>query len=73
MHGQGVRRPGAMSSTQRSGPDATNRVGSFIGPMAASFQVQAPDAPSPGDLATAEAYGKRVTEITIQLGRGRRP
>lgn len=64
--------PGSMNSVQGPGPDATNRVGSFVGPMAASFQVQAPDAPSPGDLATAEAYGKRVADITVQFVRGRR-
>ena len=65
--------PGYMNSIQGPAPDATNRVGSFIGPMSASFQVPAPDAPSPGDLATAEAYGKRVAEITLQFLRGRRP
>ena len=64
--------PGYMNSIQGPGPDATNRVGSFVGPMSASFQVPAPDAPSPGDLATAEAYGKRVAEVTLRLLRGRR-
>ena len=64
--------PSHMSRIQGPGPDATNRVGSFVGPMSASFQVQPPDAPSEGDLATAEAYGKRVAEITQQFVRGRR-
>ena len=41
-----------------------NRVGSFTGPMSASFQVTPPHAPVPGDIQTAEAYGKRIAEIT---------
>jgi NAD(P)H dehydrogenase (quinone) len=51
---------------QISGPssEALNRVGSFTGPMSASFQVAAPNAPFPGDIQTAELYGKRVAEIT---------
>jgi NAD(P)H dehydrogenase (quinone) len=64
--------PASMNSVQGPGPDASNRVGSFVGPMSASFQVQVPDAPSPGDLATAEAYGRRVAEIALQFVRGRR-
>jgi len=64
--------PEHLNSIQGPGPDATNRLGSFVGPMAASFQVAPPDAPVPGDLATAEAYGKRVAEITLQFLRGRR-
>jgi hypothetical protein len=39
--------------------------------MAASFQVDPGDAPSSGDIATAEAYGTRVATITQQLIRGR--
>ena len=61
----------AMNSVQGPGPDAHNRVGSFIGPMAASFQVDPPDAPPAGDIETAEQYGKRVAEITLQFIRGR--
>jgi NAD(P)H dehydrogenase (quinone) len=45
-------------------PEALNRVGSFTGPMSASFQVTPPHAPVPGDIQTAEAYGKRIAEIT---------
>ena len=45
-------------------PDAINRLGSFTGPMSASFQIAPPDAPLPGDLQTAELYGKRIAEIT---------
>jgi len=64
-------KPGQMNSVTGPGPEAQNRVGSFIGPMAASFQVKPPDAPGIGDIETAEAYGQRVAEITLQFGRGR--
>lgn len=63
--------PDSMNQIEGPGPEVTNRVGSFIGPMASSFQVDPPGAPSKGDLATAEAYGKRVAEITLQFVRGR--
>ena len=61
----------AMNSIE--GPDSTthNRAGSFIGPMSASFQVNPPNAPGKGDIETAEAYGKRVAQITLQFIRGR--
>ena len=64
-------KPEQMNSVTGPGPEAQNRVGSFIGPMAASFQVQPPDAPGIGDIETAEAYGQRVAEITLQFVRGR--
>jgi hypothetical protein len=38
--------------------------------MASSFQVDTPEAPSKGDIETAELYGKRVAEITLQFVRG---
>jgi NAD(P)H dehydrogenase (quinone) len=60
-----------MNRIAGPGPDTHNRVGSFIGPMAASFQVNPPDAPCKGDLETAESYGRRVAEITLQFVRGR--
>jgi NAD(P)H dehydrogenase (quinone) len=63
--------PDSMNHIQGPGPEVTNRIGSYIGPMAASFQVNPGDAPSIGDLATAEAYGVRVAAITQQLQRGR--
>ncbi len=63
--------PGSMGSVAGPGPDATNRVGSFLGPMASSFQVDPPGAPAPGDIATAERYGRRVAEVTLQFLRGR--
>lgn len=61
----------AMNNVAGPGPDAHNRVGSFIGPMSASFQVNPPDAPPKGDIETAELYGKRVAKITLQFARGR--
>jgi len=61
----------AMNSVEGPGPDRLNRVGSFIGPMAASFQVNPPDAPPRGDIETAELYGGRVAEVTLQFLKGR--
>ena len=61
----------AMNSTTGPGPNEHNRVGYFVGPMAASFQVDPPKAPPRGDLETAEAYGRRVAEVTLQFVRGR--
>lgn len=63
--------PDSMNRIEGPGPEVTNRVGSYIGPMASSFQVNAGDALSKGDLATAEANGRRVASITQQLVRGR--
>lgn len=57
----------AMQSIEGPGPNAHNRVGSFIGPMATSFQVPAGDAPSSGDIETAELYGKRIAEMTLRF------
>ncbi|HUB67703.1 MAG TPA: flavodoxin family protein [Candidatus Methylacidiphilales bacterium] len=59
--------PASMNSITGPGPGVLNRVGSFTGPMSASFQVPPGEAPSPGDIATAEAYGVRVAEITLKL------
>jgi NAD(P)H dehydrogenase (quinone) len=63
--------PDAMNSVDGPGPETHNRVGSFVGPMSASFQVDPPNAPPKGDLETAEAYGKRVADVTLQFMRGR--
>lgn len=57
----------SMNSITGPGPEVLNRLGSFTGPMAASFQVHPGDAPPPGDIATAEAYGVRVAETTLKL------
>ena len=64
-------RPADMSSIAGPGPEAHNRVGSFIGPMSASFQVTPPGAPGQGDIETAELYGLRVATITAQFLKGR--
>ena len=63
--------PEGMQSIAGPGPGAHNRVGSFIGPMSASFQIHPPDAPVAGDLETARLYGARVAAITTQLFKGR--
>jgi NAD(P)H dehydrogenase (quinone) len=64
-------KPEEMNQNTGPGPSAHNRVGSFIGPMSASFQVNPPEAPFQGDLETAELYGRRVAEITLQFIRGK--
>ena len=64
-------KPEEMNQITGPGPGAHNRVGSFIGPMSASFQVNPPTAPCKGDIETAEMYGRRVAEITVQFVRGR--
>ena len=64
-------KPEDMKHIAGPGPDAHNRVGAFVGPMAASFQVQAPGAPSKGDLETAEIYGRRIADVTLQFVRGK--
>ncbi len=63
-------KPEEMKQIAGPGPDAHNRVGSSIGPMATSFQVNPPITPSQGDQETAEIYGRRVAEITLQFIRG---
>lgn len=60
-----------MESIDGPKTDAHNRVGSYAGPMSASFQVEPPEAPCKGDIETAELYGRRVAEITLQFVRGR--
>jgi NAD(P)H dehydrogenase (quinone) len=62
--------PDGMKSVAGPGPAAHNRVGSFTGPMSASFQVHPPGAPPSGDLETAEIYGRRVAEITARFLQG---
>ena len=61
----------SMDTLEGPSSKAHNRVGSSIGPAASSFQVNPPQAPGAGDIATAEAYGKRVANITLQFKRGR--
>jgi NAD(P)H dehydrogenase (quinone) len=65
-------KPEDLSTVAGPGPEAHNRLGSFVGAMSASFQVSPPDAPPKGDLQTAEAYGRRVAEVTVQFVNGKR-
>ena len=61
----------SMENIEGPTSKAHNRVGSSIGPAASSFQVNPPLAPGSGDMATAEAYGARVANITLQFKHGR--
>ena len=63
--------PASMETLEGPGPDALNRVDGSIGPMATSFTAAAGEAPPKGDIGTAEAYGRRIAEITSQFARGR--
>ena len=60
----------SMKSVEGPGPEVLNRVESFIGPMAASFQVDAGTAPPAGDIETARLYGVRIAEITTRYKSG---
>ncbi|MBV8640869.1 MAG: flavodoxin family protein [Verrucomicrobia bacterium] len=64
-------RPEDMHAVNGPSPEAINRLGSFTGAMAASFQVAPPTAPVPGDIQTAEAYGKRIAEVTLRWSNGK--
>jgi NAD(P)H dehydrogenase (quinone) len=57
-------RPEELKQIAGPSAEAWNRVGSWTGAMSASFQVAPPEAPGPGDIQTAELYGKRIAEIT---------
>lgn len=59
----------SMKKVDGPNSNAINRVSASFGPMAASFEVAAPDAPGHGDLATARNYGKRIAEITKRFNK----
>lgn len=60
-------------NTTTASPEDVNRLGSFTGAMAQSHGDAGPDqAPPPSDLATAEALGRRVAEVTRDYLAGRR-
>jgi len=60
-------------NTTTASADDLNRLGSFTGAMAQSHGDAGPDqAPPPSDLATAEALGRRVAEVTRDYLAGRR-
>jgi len=64
-------RPADFETSNGPSPEAHNRLGSFIGPMSASFQLKPPESSVKGDLETAELYGTRVATIAAQFVRGR--
>jgi NAD(P)H dehydrogenase (quinone) len=63
--------PGSFNTLEGPGPNALNRVDGSVGPMAVSFTSAAGVSPPKGDIDTAEAYGRRIAEITTQFVRGR--
>ena len=54
-----------------AGPNEINRIGSFSGLMTQGLQDSPDVTPGPGDLKTAELFGKRFAEVTQQFVRGR--
>ncbi len=71
MHWVNLGLPPANNSTKGSEVDL-NRLGFWLGAGAQSNTDQGPDvAPPEADLATARHLGKRVTEVALQLVRGR--
>ncbi len=58
--------------TSRGSAEDLNRMGSWLGAMAQANKDQGPElVPPVSDLLTAEALGRRVAEVTLQLRRGR--
>lgn len=71
MHWINLALPPANNSTTGSNQDL-NRLGFWLGAGAQSNVDQAADvAPPESDLATARHLGQRVTEVAMQLARGR--
>ncbi len=68
----GSNEPETADTQAGPSPEAINRVSASVGAMAASFHLRTPDAPVPGDLATAKSHGKRITEVTARFLRGSR-
>jgi NAD(P)H dehydrogenase (quinone) len=64
-------KPEYLQRIEGPGPDAWNRSSSSLGAMASSFGLEPGKAPSTGDLETAEAYGRRIAEITVRWVRGK--
>lgn len=62
----GANTPQQSETVEGPGSKAWNRNGAGIGPMASVFHVNAPVAPASGDLDTAEAYGRRIAEVTAK-------
>lgn len=59
--------PDESNTVEGPGSKAWNRNCAGIGPMASVFNVKAPDAPASGDVETAEAYGKRIADVTAKF------
>jgi NAD(P)H dehydrogenase (quinone) len=56
-----------VQTLQGPSPESLNRMSSFVGPMASSFNVKPPEAPGPGDRETAKRYGARVATVAKAL------
>lgn len=61
--------PQESESVEGPGSTALNRNSASLGPQASVFNVGVPAAPASGDLETAEAYGRRIAEITIRFSK----
>ncbi|MEU8244268.1 flavodoxin family protein [Actinoplanes missouriensis] len=63
--------PGWLYTTNGDAEDL-NRLGGFLGAMAQAPSDAGPDeAPTTGDLRTAEHLGRRVAQVTVELCHGR--
>jgi multimeric flavodoxin WrbA len=62
---------GMVGGQPTGAPDALNRISSQLGVMTQSDQASPEVTPPKGDRATAEAYGKRVAEITARFLKGK--
>lgn len=60
-----------MAQLEGSESKFINHESSLIGPISGSIQFNLDAPPSKEDLDTAESYGRRVGEITLQFVRGR--
>jgi NAD(P)H dehydrogenase (quinone) len=71
MHWVSMGMKGGWDTSAGSTEDL-NRIGAWLGAMAQANKDQGPDLVPPlSDLLTAEALGRRVAEVTLQLQRGR--
>lgn len=62
---------GMVGGHPAGAPDVLNRISSQLGVMTQSDQASPEVSPPKGDRATAEAYGKRVAEITARFLKGK--
>ncbi|MGL6074809.1 MAG: NAD(P)H-dependent oxidoreductase [Fimbriiglobus sp.] len=64
--------PAGMQTLQGPGPEALNRMSSFTGAMASSFNLKPTEGPGPGDRETARLYGARIATIakTMKAAKG---